>query len=140
MVYVDTSILVAAFTPEPRTSDMQSWLGEQPAGELGISDWVLTEFSAALSMKVRRSFLQPRERAEVLALFNEVVEQSREVLPVTSLDLRVAARFADQHTTGFRAGDALHLSVAAHTCARIRALDKGLFAAAHALGVSAELL
>lgn len=140
MVYVDTSILVAAFTPEPRTSDMQGWLGEQPAGELAISDWVMTEFSAESSMKVRGGVLQPQERAEVLALFAEVVEQSFEVLPVTGLDFRVAARFADQHTTGLRAGDALHLAVAANTGARIRALDKGLVAAAHALGVSAELL
>nr|MBV6629012.1 type II toxin-antitoxin system VapC family toxin [Oceanococcus sp. HetDA_MAG_MS8] len=140
MVYADTSILVAAFTPEPRTSDMQRWLGERPAGELAISDWVMTEFSAALSMKVRGGYLQPQERAEVLALFAEVVEQSCEVLAVTVLDFRVEARFAGQHATGLRAGDGLHLAVAANAGARIRALDKGLVEAANALGVSAGLL
>ncbi len=51
MRYLDTSILVAALTREPRTEEMQDWLAAQAPDSLCISDWVLTEFSAALSMK-----------------------------------------------------------------------------------------
>ncbi len=52
-VYVDTSVLVAALTHESRTGEMQEWLAAQPVGGLAISDWVMTEFSAALSVKLR---------------------------------------------------------------------------------------
>ncbi|MGB5096270.1 MAG: type II toxin-antitoxin system VapC family toxin, partial [Porticoccaceae bacterium] len=53
MLYVDTSILVAALTREPATGRMQAWLADQAAGVLAISEWVLTEFSVAMSVKVR---------------------------------------------------------------------------------------
>ncbi len=140
MLYVDTSILVAALTNEARTAEVQDWLAEQQAGELSISDWVVTECSAALSMKLRTGQLQVAERAEALAVFAEMVDASFHVLPVTGTDFRVAARFADQHPLGLRAGDALHLAVASSRGARIRALDKGLVSAAEALGVSASVI
>ncbi|HMM46331.1 MAG TPA: type II toxin-antitoxin system VapC family toxin [Candidatus Macondimonas sp.] len=140
MLYVDTSVLVAALTREPRTPEIQDWLAAQPAGQLAVSDWVVTEFSAALSVKLRLGHLTPLDRAEVLAVFAELVEGSFAVLAVSRLDFRTAARFADQHATGLRAGDALHLAVARNHGARIRALDRRLVTAAEALGVSAVLL
>ena len=140
MLYVDTSILVAALTSEAQTADAQDWLGRQQAGELAISDWVMTEFSAALSMKLRGGYLQTPDRAEALAVFSEMADTSFHVLPVTISDFRVAARFADLPSTGLRAGHALHLAVASNHGARIRALDKGLVAAAQALGISAALI
>ena len=48
MQYVDTSILVAALFDEVHTDPAQRWLSKQGAGQLLISDWVITEFSAAL--------------------------------------------------------------------------------------------
>ena len=48
MFNADTGILVAGLTNEVRTADAQQWLAEQSAGELAISQWVDTEFSAAL--------------------------------------------------------------------------------------------
>lgn len=60
--------------------------------------------------------------------------------PITRLDFRTAARFADQYATGLRAGDALHLAVAADHGVRIGALDRTLVSAAEALGVSAALV
>jgi predicted nucleic acid-binding protein len=140
VLYVDTSVLVAALTQEPRTPEIQEWLAAQPAGQLAVSDWVLTEFSAALSVKLRTGHLGLTDRAEALAVFAELIEASFHVLPISRLEFLTAARFADQHATGLRAGDALHLAVAANHGARIRALDHSLVAAAESLGVSAALL
>jgi uncharacterized protein len=43
MLYLDTSLLVAALTNAEQTENIQRWLGEQSADELAASDWVTTE-------------------------------------------------------------------------------------------------
>ena len=60
MLYIDTSVLVAALTNESRTAEMQNWLASQRPEDLMISDWVMTEFSAALSIKVRTGHSRQR--------------------------------------------------------------------------------
>ena len=140
MIYVDTSVLVAALTNEAQTARMQAWLGRQSTGDLGISEWVATEFSAALSMKVRGGFIDQRQRAEVLAKFTNLVADAFAMLPITTNQFRTAARFADQAATGLRAADALHLAVAADHGASIATLDRQLAKAATTLGVSARAL
>lgn len=140
MLYVDTSVLVAALTREKRTREMQDWLAGRIAGEMAISDWVITEFSGALSLMMRAGHLGREDRADVLAVFAQMIEASFIVLPVARIDFHTAARLADQHTAGLRAGDALHLAIAVHHGARIRSLDKTLVHAARKLGVSAALV
>ncbi|MFM1891850.1 MAG: hypothetical protein RLZ44_927 [Pseudomonadota bacterium] len=136
MLYIDTSVLVAALTNESRTAEMQEWLASQRAEDLVISDWVMTEFSAALSLKVRTGQLAPGHRADALAVFRSMAEMSLEVVAVSRPDFAAAARFADQHATGLRAGDALHLAIAANHGYRLVSLDRGLTQTAVTLGVS----
>jgi predicted nucleic acid-binding protein len=68
---LDTSLLVAALTNETETRRMQAWLGEQEPSDLAISDWV-TEFSAALSMKLRIGQIEAIHRADALAMFTRL--------------------------------------------------------------------
>jgi len=51
--YLDTPVLVAAFTHEGTTSRVLAWLRAVESEGLAISDWVTAEFSAALSLKMR---------------------------------------------------------------------------------------
>lgn len=136
MRYLDTSVLVAALTREAKTSAIQTWLAEQVTDELLISDWVTTEFSSALSIKLRTGQIDARQRAEALAVFNQLATESLGVLPVSASCFRTAARFADQHALGVRAGDALHLAIAADRGATLCTLDRRLIDAGAALGVS----
>ena len=139
MLYIDTSVLVAALTNESRTAEMQNWLASQHPEDLIISDWVMTEFSAALSIKVRTGQLTPEHRAEALAMFRSMAEVSLDVVAVSRLDFAAAARLSDQHATGIRAGDALHLAIAANHGYHLVSLDRGLGEAALASGVSCHL-
>ena len=105
-----------------------------------ISDWVITEFASALSVKMRINQLSVEDRAKALSLFTRLKAESLTVVPVARDHFVAAAGFADQYGLGLRAGDALHVAVAAEQGATIATLDKRLAEAATALGVSADLL
>jgi predicted nucleic acid-binding protein len=140
MLYLDTSLLVAALTNEAETGRMQVWLGEQDPDDLVISDWVAAEFSAALSIKLRTEAIEASHRAEALTMFTRLCDDNLKVVPVTRMQFRIAARFAGQYALGLRAGDALHLGVCAEHGATIYTLDRRLAEAALVLGVNAVLL
>ena len=139
-LYLDTSLLVAALTNEAETERMQAWLAAQTPEDLVISDWVTTEFSSALSIKLRTGQLDKAHRADALAMFTRLSTDSFTVLAISPAQYRTAARFADQYTLGLRAGDALHLAVCADHGATLYTLDKRLNDAGPALGVKTALL
>jgi uncharacterized protein len=140
MLYLDTSLLVAVLSNEAETERMQGWLGRQRADELAISDWVVTEFSSALSIKLRTGQIGAAHRAAALAAFTRLAADSFTVVPVSRVQFRTAARFAEQHMLGLRAGDALHLAVCAERGATLCTLDRRLSDAGSALGVKIMLL
>lgn len=138
--YLDTSLLVSALTREAATGKAQAWLGSQPLDSLYISDWVMTEFSSALSIKLRTGQISASHRAEAMALFNRHASRSFTTVPIGPEHFRLAARFADRHDLSLRAGDALHLAVASENGLRLISLDQKLVGAATALGFRAALL
>src|SRR5439155_1839194 len=97
MLYLDTSLLVAALTREAKTARVQAWLDDQEPAELAISEWVVTEFSAALSIKLRTREIEADDRADALAMFAGLCAENLAILPISGLHFRTAARFADQY-------------------------------------------
>lgn len=139
-LYLDTSLIVAALTREAETARTQAWLAAQPPHDLAISEWVATEFSSALSIKLRSGQIEADHRADALAMFTRLRAESFSILPISTVHFRTAARFADQHLSGLRAGDALHLAVCADHGATLCTMDQRLGGAGPALGLRTIIL
>ena len=138
--YLDTSVLVAALTDEVRTRDVQLWLSQQNPADLAISPWVVAEFSAALSIKLRSKQIGAQHRAQALAMFAKLSQESLTLLPISATQFHTAARLSDQHALGLRAGDALHLAIAMEHGAELITLDERLGEAGSTAGVRTRIL
>ncbi|MGR9250168.1 type II toxin-antitoxin system VapC family toxin [Rhizobium leguminosarum] len=140
MLYIDTSVLVAACTIETRTDDVQQWLATLGSEEIAVSGWTITEFSSAVALKTRNGQIDPADRGEALAMFRELCSMTFEFLPISRAHFIEAARMTDRFDIGLRTGDALHLAVALGSDATLVTLDKGLAKACTIVGAKHRLL
>lgn len=138
--YLDTSVLIAALTPDWATGTVHDWLQDHATNALGLSDWTITEAASALSMKVRLGYLDVEQRTNVDAVLTAWIETSLERIPVPRAAFADAARFLRRHDTGVRASGALHLATSALHGARLVTVDQRLAEAGDALGIDAVLI
>jgi len=127
MVYVDTSVLVAAHTREPHTLLAQAWLAGQSGGGLILTTWALLECESALAIKRRRGEL---DEAGQMAASRDIEAFAARFGPLATpleADHQRARELVSQASSGLRAGDALHLATALRLGAsHISTLDRVL--------------
>jgi len=135
MIYVDTSVIVALLTAESRTQDVTAWyagLSDTPA----CSDWLLTEFSSALSIKLRTGQISEANAKRVRKEFGVLADGGLRIVPVSRSAFVRAAEMVKLHDHGLRAGDSLHLAVALELeASHMATLDRTLAANARRNGM-----
>jgi predicted nucleic acid-binding protein len=134
MIYLDTSVLVAALTREPATERVQMWLAAQNAGTLAISGWTHVEFAAALRFKAATGQIEDAQREAAATQFAAIAETALTTWPVEIADFEDAQRIAASDVAGLRAPDALHFAIAGRRNAVLCTLDEGLLKACDLVG------
>ncbi len=138
-VYVDTSVLVAYYVPEPASAVAELRL--RAAGLLTISWLVRTELASALAKKCRRDGFSPDGARAVFERFDAHAAAGHfRFEAVTATDYECAAEWMREGKAVLRTVDALHLSIAARIRMPVLTADRGLAEAGTALGVPVELL
>lgn len=139
MFYLDASVVVANVTAEPFTRVVRDWWKIQRPETLAFSSWTLTEVASALSTKVRRNDILDAERIEAQR-FLKAMQNSFIRCQIDESHFVAARRFADRPFTGLRAGDALHVAIAADYDQTLVTLDRATAQSAGLIGLDVLLL
>ena len=134
-LYLDASVLVAALTEEARTVEARQLISSYERSDVALSSWTLVEVLSGLSKKVRTGDLTAAD-FEILSRQVRAMPNSFSRTPISEEHFLAAMRLVSSLETGLRAGDALHLSIAADFNLTLATFDKGLQAAAEMVGVA----
>lgn len=140
MIYIDTSALVPVFIREPKSEAVMRWL-ESSGERLAISEWSLVEFASAAAIKVRTGQATPNLAKQATARVREFAQKHCTVAVPGREEFRRAAELAGDNTLKLRAGDALHLAVAASLSVQgILCFDDAMIESAKSLGMNVVMV
>ena len=135
-LYLDTSVIVSALTHEVATPGVHAWLASVSDQPLAISDWVVTEFASALSLKQRTGQISEALRLEAQVEFERLRMASLLVLAISSRHFQLAAEIINERKISLRSGDALHAAVAQERGLTLCTRDNALARDCAALGIA----
>lgn len=135
-VYLDTSALAKIYIQEAGSDELDSALAGRR--DLLISEWALTEMTSAMARRVREELMEASAARRIYQqVFRDLKSGEYRLLDLTSATHREAERIllsVGRHAP-IRAGDSLHLAIAALADARtLITYDRQMQAAAAALG------
>lgn len=136
MIYLDTSAAIPLFVPEPASDAVDAWL-EACDDTLISSDWILTEFASALSIKVRRGEIEQKQAQAAWMDFENFCQSGLRLVPVSRQAFAQAAKLVHNIPSNLRSGDSLHLSMALEAgAAGIATADNNLAKNARSMGLA----
>ena len=139
MPYVDTSVLVAYYCPEPLSQQAQAFLLEQESP--AVSSLTEVEFFSAVARKVRTEEIGKVDGNRIIAQFSAHLDGGLYIqLPVHNHHWRLARGWIGLFTAPLRTLDALHLAIASAEGLTMVTSDRALHQAANSMGVDAKLL
>ena len=133
-MYVDTSVIVAMLTDEPKTQACKDWFKSLKQAPMS-GDWLITEFYSAIALKQRIGQLRQKDVKATIHQFENLTNNGGiKLIPIARETFAKAGKLTQQYANT-RAGDALHLSVAMQCEAKaFVTLDNAQAASAKQLG------
>jgi len=139
MYYIDTSVLVAYYCPEPLADKAEDFLAK--IDRPNISSLTEVEFFSALSRKLRNKEIDPKTTRQIAAKFLSHLEgKYYNCLPVADNHYCLARNWISQFTLPLKSLDAIHLAIASCEELIIVTLDHQLYSSARKLDIEAMLL
>ena len=138
-LYLDTSVLVAYYCPEPLSRQVQELLVEsvKPA----MSYLTETELYSAVARKVRTEEISGVDGNRILAKFSSHMDMNLfTILPIDDHHWRLARGWIGLFSAPLRTLDALHLAIASAGEFVLITADKSLQRSADILGVKVRLI
>ena len=133
MAYIDTSVLVANYCPEPLSDAAQRAI--RSARPPAISMLTEVEFCSAVSLKTRTGAMDADTAARIHSLFHSHVEGGHyRMVPIQAAEYTLAADWIASFATPLRTVDALHLATAYSHGLTLVTADKSLAQAAGHFG------
>jgi uncharacterized protein len=125
-VYIDTSVLVAAFSNEASQATALGVLQAPQWTQVCVSDWTLAEFACAMHAKVLRGETSANLAHTVDQTVKRLIQQGAlQRIPVLREDYLAVQRTVPDIRCLVRGADALHLAVAARSgSTHFASLDK----------------
>jgi predicted nucleic acid-binding protein len=139
MLYLDTSILVAAVSREAATERVQAWLADQ-LEPVALSDWSVLEFASAVAAKQRGGDLNPVERVSAIHWLARLQDETAPPWPINRVAFRRAVELINITGIKVRAADALHLAIAEERGVTLCTLDEEQAKAGEAAAISTFLI
>jgi predicted nucleic acid-binding protein len=134
VTYVDTSLLLAVYTPEERSEEANQIL--RSASEIFISDLTVAEFLVGLARKVKLAVLSGAQSEAARDSFEaHLVEGLLRRVPLRSSYSELAGELASRSEVMLRTLDSLHLVVASQLETPLATFDGRLADAARNLGL-----
>jgi predicted nucleic acid-binding protein len=139
MYYIDTSVLVAYYCPEPLADKAENFLAEIDRPK--ISALTEIELFSALSRKLRNKEIDSKTTRLIAAKFLSHLEGKYfDFLPVTANHYSLASNWISQFTLPLKSLDAIHLAIASCEDLSIVTSDHQLYQNARKLDIEAILL
>lgn len=136
--YIDTSVLVAYYCPEPLSEHADRIMTTMPRP--AISQLTEIELASALARKIREETLAAESGRKILSLFQTHIDQKGyRRLPIQPKHYTVAKEWISRFKTALRTLDALHLAIAALNGLPIFTADVKLAKAAEHFGMNVRL-
>ena len=137
-LYLDASVLVALFVIDPASARAAAFLSAHPAIVV-ISDFGAAEFSSALARRVRMGDLTRQDGHVAFLHFDAWVARSARRQQIAAADIGMAERMLRRLDVNLRTPDAIHIALSLRMDARLVTFDRGMAAAAAALGAAVEM-
>ena len=139
MYYIDTSVLIAYYCPEPFADKAEEFLAK--IDKPNISGLTEVEFFSALSRKLRNREIDSKTTRQIAAKFLSHVDGKYfNCLPVTGNHYSLASNWISQFILPLKSLDAIHLAIASCEELSIVTLDHQLCQNARKLDIEVILL